>query len=151
MNEIQTLNTSTPQDWYILITVFTIYNYPWAYNLQKKSIHLFIWFILYIHTLSIHFITKQNLLFDAYTNNTYKYIRNFVAIMSTFQTQARLAGAMVSLEVTPWIVNILSYTSLGRLENSPKYYIQKNGKKYENTKIREREREREFKRAHLLK
>ena len=47
-----------------------------------------------MHTLSIHFITKQNLLFDAYTNNIYTYIQNFVTIMSTFRTKTRLAGAM---------------------------------------------------------
>ena len=61
------------------------------YYLQKKIIYLFIWFILYIHTLSIHFITKQNLLFDAYTNNTYTYIHNFVVIMSTFQNQGQIS------------------------------------------------------------
>ena len=118
LNEIQTLNTSTPQDWYILITVFTIYNYPWAYNLQKKSIHLFIWFILYIHTLSIHFITKQNLPFDAHTN-----IHILVAIMSTFRTKARISWTHGTLSSSSIMITTPSIPHWDNQTNHQKYII----------------------------
>ena len=49
-----------------------------------------------------------------------------------FKTKAKLAGAMDTLRDSA--VNTLSYTTLGRVENPPKYYIHKNGKNYDKYK-----------------
>ena len=94
------------------------------------NLFIYLFYFIYTQTISIHFITKQILLFDAYTETHTRTQTVLSQLCRLFGSRPDQLEPWIPLEITPWFVDTQLYRIGTAGESTKIHYIHKYGKKY---------------------